>query len=199
MVFKLQIPILVILLFITSISFSSTDTKSDPLAEGKKLPQFTITEGKDSVTFPDDFKGKVFALYFGNILNNQDGFQFMSWGGAFTITLRQGDKSLNDVYFAGIASLKNRPVYWVPILVRKTFRDAMKKNDIRGELLYDWDNEIADKFNIEPSGIRAIIIDKNGVIRRSFDSKIYDLSKEEREKTAKLFLKLINEKPDTEK
>jgi len=108
--------------------------------------------------------------------------------------LRQEDQALSDVYFAGIASLKNRPLYWVPLLVRKTFSDAMEKNDIRGEIFYDWNNKIADKLNIGAKELRSVIVDKNGIIRRSFDCNIYDLSPEEKQKVEDLFKELLNEK-----
>ena len=198
MFFKRHIPALIFLAVFLNLPIASATDEINVLDKGNKLPQFTVTEGKKTVVFPDDFNGKVFAVYFGDVLNNNDGFQFLSWGGAFTVSLRQGDESLHDVYFAGIASLKNRPLYWVPFLVRKTFQDEVKKNTIKGEIFYDWENEIADKFNLKPGEVKAVIVDKKGIIRRSFDCRVYNLSKAERKKTARLFLELINEKADTE-
>ena len=198
MFFKRHIPALIFLAVFLNLPIASATDEIDLFAEGNKLPGFTVTEGKKTVVFPDDFNGKVFAVYFGDVLNNNDGFQFLSWGGAFTVSLRQGDESLHDVYFAGIASLKDRPLYWVPFLVRKTFQDEVKKNTIKGEIFYDWENEIADKFNLKPGEVKAVIVDKKGIIRRSFDCRVYNLSKAERKKTARLFLELINEKADTE-
>lgn len=193
MTWKILIAIFIIACLSCASSIQASN-KENPLAEGKKLPRFTITEDKKQITFPDDFKGQVFAIYFSNLVDNKDGFQFLSWGGGFTIMLRQEDQALSDVYFAGIASLKNRPLYWVPLLVRKTFSDAMEKNDIRGEIFYDWNNKIADKLNIGAKELRSVIVDKNGIIRRSFDCNIYDLSPEEKQKVEDLFKELLNEK-----
>jgi len=122
--------------------------EENPLYEGKHLPSFTLIDGKEKFTFPDDFDGKPFALYFGNLTSNDDGFQFLSWGGAFTISLRQSEDDLHDIYFAGVASLKKRPLYWIPIMVRKTINGEMKKNDVRGEMFYDFKGEISSKFKV---------------------------------------------------
>jgi hypothetical protein len=184
--------VIAVLLSNPGVSYAS----SQPLKEGNRLPKFTVTEGKKKITFPDDFKGEVFALYFGNLVDNKDGFQFLSWGGGFTIILRQESEVLHDTYFAGIASLKNRPIYWVPLLVKKTFNDSMKKHDIRGDIFYDWDSEIADKLKIDMHEYRAVIVDKKGIIRRVYDCRIYDLSPEEKQGVEDLFKELINEKVD---
>ena len=55
--------------------------KKDLLSENKILPRFTLSDGREKVTFPDDFKGKPFAVYFGNVASNRDGYEFLSWGG----------------------------------------------------------------------------------------------------------------------
>jgi hypothetical protein len=171
----LRIFILLVVL-ITSTAHAGSEQNKNPLAEGKSLPKITLSEGKKQLNLPGYFAGKPFVLYFGNLVNDKDGFEFLSWGGAFTISLRQTDEILHDVYFAGVASLKNRPVYWVPVLVRKTIRDEMKKNDIRGEMFFDFKGAIADKLNIDQSEVRAVVVDKKGDIVKSYDKSVYDLS-----------------------
>ncbi len=170
--------------------------KEAPLYEGKVLPSFTLPDGRGEITFPDDFEGKPFALYFGNLTSNQDGYEFLSWGGAYTIALRQSDDVLHDVYFAGVASLKNRPIYWVPFMVRKTIKDEMKKNDVRGDMLYDFKGKVSEKFEIDTGDVRAIVVDRKGVIRKVFDCSVYDVSEDEKGNLYQLFIELVKECSD---
>lgn len=186
-----KIAIYIFLILPCGLSFALD--KDNPLHEGKHLTSFTLLDGKDEVTFPDDFAGKPFALYFGNLTCNDDGFQFLSWGGAFTISLRQSEDILHDIYFAGVASLKNRPLYWIPVMVKKTINGEMTKNDVRGEMFYDFKGEISTKLKINTGDVRAIVVDKKGVIRKSFDCSVYGLSDEEKAELYQLFIELITE------
>jgi hypothetical protein len=195
-IFFLLTVLAVLTIYAVSTVYAESGAKTNPLAEGKTLPKITLIEGKRQLNLPDAFIGKPFVLYFGNLVNEQDGFQFLSWGGAFTISLRQSDECLKDVYFAGVASLKARPVYWVPVLVRKTIRDEMKKNDVRGEMFFDFKGEIADKLKIGPGEVRAVVINKKGVIVKSFDKSVYDLSDEERDGLYNILISLVEEKKD---
>ena len=94
------------------------DENKDKLSEGKVFPKLTLKKGKEELILPDDFKGKPFVVYFGNVANEDDAFQFLSWGGAFTISLRQSDEILHDVYFTGVVSLRYRPIYWMMFVVK---------------------------------------------------------------------------------
>ncbi len=190
---KIYFKIAICIFLILSCGNSLALEKDNPLYEGKHLPSFTLIDGKEEITFPDDFTGKPFAIYFGNLTSNDDGFQFLSWGGAYTISLRQSDDVLHDIYFAGVASLKKRPLYWIPMMVRKTISGEMKKNDVRGEMFYDFKGEISKIFKINPGDVRAIVVDKKGVIRKSFDCRVYALSDEEKAELYQLFIELITE------
>lgn len=192
-IMKVIYQIAIALIIILCCGQSAVSAKDAPLIEGDVLPSFTLVDGKKKITFPDDFAGKPFALYFGNLICNQDGYEFLSWGGAYTIALRQKDDSLHDMYFAGIASLKKRPLYWVPFMVRKTINGEMKKNDVRGKLFYDFKGDVAKRFKIKTEEVRAIVVDKDGVIRKVFDSSVYSYSEDELEDLYHLFQKLTKE------
>ncbi|MFH1516121.1 MAG: hypothetical protein ABIG42_11770 [bacterium] len=198
MINKVSIIALLTVSLISELVFLSAadPAKDDILKAGKKLPSFTISEGDKKLTLPDDFGGKIFAVYFGNITDNDDGFEFLSWGGAFTIALRQSDEILEDVFFTGVASLKDRPLYWVPYLVKKTFCNEMKKNDVRGEMFYDFNGEIAEKFGIKQKEVRAIVVDRKGIIRKTYSQSVYDLNEDDLEELYDLFIELVQEEKD---
>lgn len=196
---RIALIILILLIVVTtSTAYAGSEAKQNPLADGKTFPKITLIEGKKKLNLPDDLRGKPFVIYFGNLAKDQDGFEFLSWGGAFTISLRQTEDCLHDVYFAGVASMKNRPIYWVPALVRKTIKDEMKKNDIRGEMFYDFKGEIADTLKMEPGEFRAVIVDKEGLIVRTYENSVYDLSKEELDELYLILLSLVEEDKNEE-